>query len=358
MNIFLAGCWDQHQLVDKNIVNGISFDLTDEGGILLKARNINIKSKGGGQFEVEDELVSAERPTLVGLSMDIDSKSSGRVDYSQAHLLLISDEMAKQGILQTLDSFYRGKDSNTGAKIAITKGKAHDILSTEKDKSPIAFFILKMIEGAEETTLLPEETIFKVWTKILTPGKDFFLPYLEKTESDKIAIAGVALLNGDKFSGLSLTKEQSTLLLLLLDRFKKTNFMSLILNRTSENRSIAFSTRKIQREMKITVDKTSGDITCNIDISIQIEVNSYPQNFKEDLNTKKMNKEISAELTKQAKEIIAILLKANSDVFGIEMQLAKRHPDAWSKMNWDEDYKNVRIEPKIDVKIIKTGNVF
>lgn len=354
----MTGCWDQHQLVDKTIVNGISFDLTDEGRILLKARNINIKSKGGGQFEIEDELVSAERPTMVGLSMDIDSKSAGRVDYSQTHLLLIGDELAKQGIHQTLDSFYRGKDSNIAAKIAITKGKAHDVLSTEKDKSPIAFFILQMIEGAEETTFLPEETIFNIWTKILTPGKDFILPYLEKTESDKIAIAGVALLNGDKFSGITLSKEQSTLLLLLLDRFKKTNFMSLILNPTSEDRSIAFSTRKIKRDMEITVDKTSGDITCTIDISIQVEVNSYPQNLKEDLNTKKLNKEISAGLTKQAKEITAILLEANSDVFGIEMEIAKRHPDVWKKMNWDEDYKNTKIEPKVNVEIIKTGNVF
>ncbi len=73
MNIFLAGCWDQHQLVNKTLVNGISFDLTDEGKIQLTARDLNIKSKGGGQFEIEDELVSAERPTLVGLGIDIDS---------------------------------------------------------------------------------------------------------------------------------------------------------------------------------------------------------------------------------------------------------------------------------------------
>ncbi len=80
--------------------------------------------------------------------------SAGQVDYSQAHILLIGDELAKQGIHQILDPFYRGKDSNTASKIAITKGKAEDILSTEKDKSPIAFFILQAIEGAEKATLL------------------------------------------------------------------------------------------------------------------------------------------------------------------------------------------------------------
>ena len=358
MNLFLAGCWDQHQLVNKTLVNGISFDLTDEGKIHLTVRDLNIKSIGGGQFEIEDGLLSAERPTLVGLGIDIDSMAAGKVDSSQAHIILIGDELAKQGIHQVLDSFYRGKDANTASKIAITKGKAEDILSTEKEKSPIAFFILQTIEGAEQATYLPDENIFTVWTKSLSPGKDFILPYLEKTESDKIAIAGVALLNGDKFSGKTLSKEQSTLLLLLLDKLKKTNFMALILNQESEDRSIAFSTRKMKRNMEIKVDKTSGDITCTIDISIQVEVNAYPQNLKKDVNIKKLNKEISKELTKQAKEITAILLEANSDVFGIEMKVANRYPDVSKKMNWDEDYKNVKIEPKVDVEIIKTGSVF
>lgn len=358
MNVFLAGCWDQHQLVNKTLVNGIGFDLTEEGKIHLTARDLNIKSKGGGQFDLKDELLSAERPTLVGLGIDIDSMAAGQVDYSQAHILLIGDELAKQGIHQILDNFYRGKDSNTASKIAITKGKAEDILSTEKDKSPIAFFILQTIEGAEKSTLLPDEKIFTVWTKILSPGKDFILPYLEKTDSDRIAIAGVALMNGDKFSGKTLSKEQSTLLLLLLDKLKKTNYMALILNEESEDHSIAFSTRKMKRKMKIKVDKKSGDITCTIDISLQVEVNSYPQNLKEDLNIKKLNKEISAELTNQAKEITAILLEANSDVFGIEMKVANRYPDVSKKMNWDEDYKKVKIEPKVNVEIIKTGSVF
>ncbi|EPD52081.1 Ger(X)C family germination protein [Paenisporosarcina sp. HGH0030] len=359
INIFLAGCWDQHQLVNKTLVNGISFDLTEEGKIHATVRALNIKSKGGGQFEIEDELVSAERPTLAGLGIDINSMTAGQVDFSQAHIILIGDELAQNGILQLLDPFYRGKDSNIVAKIAITKGKAEDIISSEKEKSPIAFFILQTIEEAEESTLLPEETIFTVWTNILTTGKDFILPYLEKGESDKIAIAGVALFNGDKFSGKTLSKEQSSLLLLLLDQLKKTNNMELMLIQASEeDRSIAFSTRKMKRNMEIKVDKTSGDITCNIDISIQIEVNTYPQNLTKDLNIKKLNKEISVELTNQAKEVIAILLQANCDAFGIGMRLANTHPDIWKKMNWDEDYKNVQIEPKVNVSIIKTGAVY
>jgi len=358
MNLFLAGCWDQHQLVNKTFVNGISFDLTDEGKIQVIVRVLDIKGKGGGQYDIKDELIYADRPSPVGLAIDIDSMVAGEVDFSQAHILLIGDEMAKNGISQLLEPFYRGKDSNITQKIAITKGEAETIIATEKEKSPIAFFILQAIEGAEKSTYLPTENVSTVWTKTLTPGKDMFLPYLEKVEPNKIGIAGVALFNGDKFSGKTLSKEQSSLLLLLLDQLKVTNRMALILNQEQEERPIAFSTRKMKRDMEIKVDKTSGKITCSVEISLQIEVNSYPQNFTEKMNLKKIEKELAVELTKQAKEIIMTLLQANCDAFGIGMKISSKHPDLWKKMNWDEEYKNVQIEPKVNVKTIKTGNVY
>jgi Ger(x)C family germination protein len=357
MNLCLAGCWDQHQLVNKTFVNGISFDLTDEGNVKATVRALDIKGKGGGQFEIKDELLHAERPSQAGLAIDIDSMVTGEVDFSQAHILLIGDEMAKNGINQLLEPFYRGKQSNITQKIAISKGEAETIIATEIEKSPIAFFIFQSIEGAEESSSLPTENVSTVWTKILTPGKDMILPYLEKVEPDKIKIAGVALFNGDKFSGKTLSNEQSSLLLLLLDKLKVTNRMAIMLNQEQE-KTITFSTRKMKRDMEIKVDKTSGKITCNVEINLQIEVISYPQNFTEKINIKKVEKELSIALTKQAKEVITTLIQANCDAFGIGMNISSKHPDLWKKMNWDEEYKNVQIEPKVNVKAIKTGNVF
>jgi Ger(x)C family germination protein len=357
MNLFLAGCWDQHQLVNKTFVNGISFDLTEEGKIQATVRALNIKGKGGGQIDIQDELIYAERPSSVGLAIDIDRTVAGEVDLSQAHILLIGDELAQNGINQLLEPFYRSRDSNITIKIAITKGKAEEVIATEIEKSPIAFFILQTIEGAEKSSYLPAETISTVWTKILTPGKDMILPYLEKVEPERIGIAGVALFHGDKFSGETLSIEQSSLLLLMQDQLKDTSRMALILNQGQEERSISFITRKMKRNMEVIVDK-SGKITCRLDMSLQIEVNSYPQNFKEKMNIKKVEKDLSVELTKQAREIITTILQANCDALGIGLKISSKHPDLWKKINWDEEYKNVQIEPKVNVKIIKTGSVY
>ncbi|MEY2195978.1 Ger(x)C family spore germination protein [Neobacillus sp. BF23-41] len=355
--ILLTGCWDQRLLVNRTLVNGISFDLTEEGKIAASVRTLNIKSMGGGIFELHDELVEAEKPTVVGLGLDMDSKISGEIDASKAHVVIIGEELAEKGIHQFIEFFYRNRDSFVSSKIVISKGKAKEILSMEKEKSPIAFVILQILQGAEVDTVIPEKSTFTVWNNIVDPGKDMILPYLERVESDKVQVAGVALFNGDHYTGTTLPKEKSGLLLSLMNQFSKTNRMALILGPKSNRQSISFSTRGVRRNLEVQVDK-DDNITCKIDLKLNIEVISYPQDFKNPLNIKKINQDLSDELTKQAKEITNTLLKAHCDALGIGRQISSFHPQLWNKIHWDEEYKNVQFEPKVKVNIVKTGNVF
>jgi Ger(x)C family germination protein len=354
----LSGCWDQQLLVNKTLINGISFDLTEEGDIEGTVRALNIQSKGGGQFEIADELVGAKRPTVAGLGIDIDSKLAGQIDASKSHIILIGEELARNGINPVIEFFYRNKGSFMSSKIVISKGKARDILSTEKEKSPIAFVILQTLNGAEADTLIPKQNAFRVWQEIFDPGKDMILPFLKKVEDNKIEVGGVALFNGDKYTGKTITNEKSTLLLLLLNQLQKTSRMSLVLEPETKDRSLSFSTKDMKRNLEVKVEKPSNKIICTVHIKMNIEVGTYPQDFNKELNIDKLNKDLSDELTKQAKEITNTLLQVNCDAFGIGRRISSFHPDLWKKINWDKEYKNIQIEPKVTVNIIETGNVY
>jgi Ger(x)C family germination protein len=355
--IMLTGCWDQRLLVNQTLVNGVSFDVTEDGKIAAAVRALNIQSKGGGLFEIQDELVEAKRPTTVGLGLDLDSKIAGELNASKAHVVIIGEDLAKKGIHPFIEFLYRNRDSYLSSKIVISKGKGKEILSVEKEKSPIAFAILQLLEGAEADTVIPEKSTFAVWNNILDPGKDMVLPYLERVESDKIEVAGVALFNGDKYTGKTLSKDKSSLLLSLMNQLNRNNRMALILDSKSNGRSISFVTRDLRRNLEVQVEK-DGKITCGIDVKMNIEIISYPQDFKKELNIKKLNQDLSEEFTKNAKEITNTLVKANCDAFGIGRRISSSHPELWKKTNWDQEYKNVQIEPVVKVNIIKTGNVF
>ena len=357
ISILLTGCWDQQLLVNRTLVNGISLDVTKEGEIDATVRALHIQSKGGGLFEIQDEVVEAKRPTVVGLGIDMDSKIAGAIDASKAHIIIIGEELAKKGIHPYIEFMYRNMDSYMSSKVVISKGKAKTILSTEIEKSPIAFFILQMLNGAESDTVIPKETTFTVWKKVLDPGKDMVLPYLEQVESDKVEVAGVALFNDDQYTGTKLSKEKSSVLLSLMGKLGKTNNMALILGQESNGQSISFTTNDIRRNLEVHVDK-NNKITCKINLKMDIEVGSFPQNFKNELNIKKLNQDLSDELTKQAKEITSTLLEANCDALGIGQRISSFHPELWKKIRWEEEYQNVQFEPTVKVNIIKTGNVF
>jgi Ger(x)C family germination protein len=355
--ILLTACWDQQYLVNRTLVNGISFDVTEEGEIEASVRALNIQSKGGGQFELNDELVSAVRPTSTNLVLDIDSRLEGEIDASKAFIVLLGEELAKKGIHPYIELFYRNMNSYMSSKIVITKGKAKEALSLEKEKSPIAFAILQLLNGAEADTVIPKETIFTVWKKMLDPGEDIILPYLEIGDSNKVEVAGVALVDDDKYSGISLSAEKSSILLSLMDQLYKTNRMSLELGPENNGRSISFTAKDMTRDFEVLVNQ-DNKITCKISVKMDIDVTSYPQDFRKELDIKKLNKEISAELTKQAKEVTNTLLQANSDALGVGRRISSFHPELWKKIKWGEEYKNVQFEPKIQVNIMNTGNVF
>lgn len=338
-------------------MNGLSFDVTKEGNIIGSVRALNMQSKGGGQFEIYDELVTAERPTTPGLALDIDSKIAGELDASKAFIVIIGEELAKKGIHPIIEVFYRNMNSYMSSKIIISKGKAKEILSVEKEKSPIAFAILQLLNGAEVDSVIPKETTFTVWKKMLDPGEDIILPYVERVEDNKIEIAGVALINDDKYTGTTLSREKSSILMLLVDQLGKTNRIALELGPENKRRAISFVTIDLRRNLEVLVDK-DNKITCKINVNMNIDVLNYPHDLKKELNIKKLNKDISNELTKQAKEITDILLHANSDALGIGRRISSFHPDLWKKINWNKEYKNVQFEPIVKVNIIKTGNVF
>ncbi|WP_286143775.1 MULTISPECIES: Ger(x)C family spore germination protein [unclassified Bacillus (in: firmicutes)] len=352
---FLASCWDQNLLVNKKMVNGISFDLDQNDNVLATVRALNIENKGGGQFEVKDELVKVNRPSVSGMEVDINNKLPGLIDVSKAHIILIGRELARKGIYPYLELFYRPRQAYVSTRVVIAENKASDIITLNPGTSPIAFVILKGLEAAEDTTKIPKETAFTAWTQITDTGRDIVLPFVTKDENDKITIGGIDLFNGDKFSGISLPNEKGSLLLLLMDRLNKYAEMAVQLG---DHRSISYRVKTMKRDLDLKVDKKTKKITCRINLTLDLTITSYTGKVGEKLNKDKLNKDVSKILTKQSDEITKSLLEANCDALGIGGILSSSYPDIWKKINWDKEYKNVKFKTSVKAKIDRTGPVF
>ncbi|WP_179865620.1 MULTISPECIES: Ger(x)C family spore germination C-terminal domain-containing protein [unclassified Bacillus (in: firmicutes)] len=121
-------------------------------------------------------------------------------------------------------------------------------------------------------------------------------PYVATDNKNKLIIGGVKLFNGDKYTGISLSEEKSSLLLLLMNRLEKMSQMA--------------------------------------------------------------SNELSTVLAKQLEFVINSLLKANCDSLGIGRKLSIYYPEIWKKIDWEKEYRNVQFDIMVKVNIEKTGSVF
>ncbi|MYL71426.1 Ger(x)C family spore germination protein [Halobacillus litoralis] len=352
--MLLTGCWDQENLSDRRLINGISFDLSDDDPNLIQGgvRALNIKSQGGGSIEVKDELLTSEEPTIGEIGHEIKKNLPGRLDVTKTFIIFIGDELAKEGIDPLLETFYRGNLGYMPSKAAIVKGKAIDILSINEEDSPIAFRVLNGIRAAESNTLIPELNLFTIWNKIGDERIDTVLPLLEKT-NDKPEVAGLALFDQDKYTGKNLDTEQSTLLLIMRDDLGYIADVFIPYEQNPEKK-YRLSIMGLKRELDTKVSKDDS-ITSTLRLKVKTELNANPLGGSD---LKSMAAQAEKVMTKRMEEVVAILQEAHSDPLGIGMDVATKYPEEWKRINWESEYKNVEIQLDVKVDIEKTGGLF
>ncbi|WP_394219439.1 Ger(x)C family spore germination protein [Halobacillus trueperi] len=352
--LFLTGCWDQENLSDRRLINGISFDVSEEDPNLIQGgvRALNIKSQGGGRIEVKDELLTAEEPTTGEVGHEIKNNLPGRLDVTKTFIIFIGDELAKEGIHPLLETFYRGNLGYLPSKTAVVKGKALDILSINEEDSPVAFRVLNGIRAAETNTLIPEMNLFTIWNKMGDERIDPVLPLLEK-KNDKPEVAGLALFDQDKYTGKDLDTKQSTLLLIMRDDLGFIADIFIPYDKKPQ-KTFRLSILGLKRELNTTVSK--GDsITSNLDLKIKAELNGNPLR---DSDLKSMETQAQKVITERMEEVVSILQEAPSDPLGIGMEVASKYPKEWKGLDWEKEYKDVEIKLDVEVEIEKTGGLF
>jgi Ger(x)C family germination protein len=356
MSLVLSGCWDLDYLKDARLIYGVGFDVTPEGK-LIESVVIREATGTGTQVQPMDEFYSATGDTTRQLRDIIDRQISGGFRAYKNQIVLLGEELAHKDIYPVLDVLYRDPKSALNARIAVSEGMASDVLAmTKVGTTLIAEHLVKMLEDKADKTLIPKTIVRTISPLMLDPGKDFTLPYLQKTDSS-VPLAGQALFHGHRMTG-KLGPDESTLLQLLrgeLGRVARITRKVSDSKKTDIEHYITIDVQDLKRKMKVETDP-AGNIRVKLEAKLLCTAVEYPEDhLDEDQVVQGLNKKLSHDLTKQAKKLIAKLQEAKCDVFGIGRELIAYHPEVWRKKNWEEDYQKVRFEPKVDVEIMSHG---
>ncbi|CDQ39600.1 Ger(x)C family spore germination protein [Virgibacillus salexigens] len=354
----MTGCWDQTNLNKKRIINGISFDIDEQNpeNIQGAVRELNLRGSGGGQFDLSDEIIEADGVSVSKINNELVNKISGDMDISKAFLVLVGEDLAKQESISSLfEPIVRSKQGYLTSKVAITKGKASEILSLQISKSPIAFYILNLFENAEKETHIPKANTFTLWSEVVDKEKDAMIPYIQKSDLNRVELLGTALFKNDYYTGEVLSIDQTSLALFMQGKIEKPPVMQ-ITNDNEKTDEFSVFVEKVKQKSDLTVDKSSGKVQLTIKVDLYGRLQSLAGSPKKVTN-QELDKKASTFLTENAKEVTEIIKEAQSDILAIQKQLNSKYPDFLKNHEWEKVYKEIEITPDVNMHIQSSSNL-
>ncbi|MGG2089058.1 Ger(x)C family spore germination protein [Priestia aryabhattai] len=360
--LLTTGCWDQNLMKNAILIQTITFDRTDDDkflfGIAIPDIYSNLLTSGQETQASNSQTLSTIANTPREGRMKLNTEIPGNLDASKNKLILFGEQFAKGDIYPSLDVIWRDPRSSMSAKLAVVKGAAVDILRVKpKLESSISQNILNLIQSTETNTIIPDETIQTLASEILDPGEDIVLPLLKIGHNGTaIDVEGLALFNDRKLAG-TLSREESTLFLLLNNkRGKYARFTKNINdNKSKMTNFISLNVDNMRRKLDVSVNN-DGDVSVNLNLHLDLAVEEFPiGNVPKKLN--QLNEELSKSFTSEAGEVIHKLQVANCDAFGIGRRLIAFHYGSWLKKDKASYFKNVKFKSKVEVEIVRYGIV-
>ncbi|MCL6572385.1 MAG: Ger(x)C family spore germination protein [Bacillus sp. (in: Bacteria)] len=372
----LSACWNQKELTDLAFVMAVGvdkgkhkkFDLTFQ--IVLPA-NVTVGQSGGGQG-LTVAIYTSSGDTLTEAARKATKRISRTLYYAHTNLIAVSEEIARDDMLNVIDALDRDPEFRTTTEIVVVRDTTAEALVsvlTNLDIIPVNNFTkeLKSTERmlGENTSVPIDEFISGVVSNGKEPilngvrlvGKKEQAMKAENLESTKpdafIEVAGLALFKDGKLLDW-IDGNKARGVIWVLDKIESTD-----INVKWKGKKAAISMVPIRSKTKVSNHFKNGKPV--ITIAIENEGWISEANTAIDLNDPliigKINKLVENEIKKQVLASVKEVQKSKSDIFGFGDTVHRANPKQWKKIkgDWPDQFANLEVNVKVNSYIRREG---
>ena len=208
--LLLTGCWDRKELNEIGIVAAIAVDKDPETGEYLFTSQVlkpAAESTNTPSPENPYLMVSTTGKTIFEAIRKTNQIVDRQGFYAHNKVIVISEELAKEGLLPILDSFQRGKEVRGYVWICIAKDTtARKILETKTvgvSRIP-ANFLKSLLENTTNQLNSISSNMLEYYKEVLGGGIDPVLGVLliedkkERSQDKNVKLTGGAIFKKDK----------------------------------------------------------------------------------------------------------------------------------------------------------------
>lgn len=373
--LLLTGCGNYRELNDLAITTGIAFDIKDNQYIVsYMIANSNKAETDSKSSETKITVYEGTGNTISSAYMDLNSKNPKIPYISHLEVVIISEDLAKQGMLEALDFLMRNPESRKEFYIVLSKDvEAGTLLKTlaplESFPSQNIAEIIKSNKDDQSTIIMQKYS--DVITDLLDQGVEPIINGIElegdkeegqtqdslekATPSATMKIDTIGIFKKDKLLGW--TNHDETVGINIIN-----NSAGFVLLETKCDDKYMTSTLKdIKTEPVITFE---NDIP-KIKLKIKADGAILEMQCKRNLEETKVMKELEKDFSERLKQIINETLNTTqkeykSDIFGFGNYIYKNNLKKWNviKDKWDEEiFPNITIDVAVDINLNNKGSL-
>lgn len=356
--LLTSGCWNYKELNEYSIVTGIAVDKSDnEYKVSVLISNVPKGNSGSDSSSSNSEIVVYEGSgkSIYKALKDIGLISPKELYLNSFYILVISDEVAKDGINNVLDFFLKYSSSRNNFNIIITKNcKAKDTL---KIMTSITNFPSQSISDNLKTTTKLQGSIKTVnfddlVSTIIQKGieptistitikgnikEGFTKENLESSEPKAyVKLDNLAIFKGDKLIDFA-SKKESIGINILSNQVNEMYF-SIDYN----NSSAIIDTIRFKSSIKSKIISDKPVINIYLDGEARIIETNDDINLMDEETLNILQKKSNKKVIEFVKSAIKLSVRNDTDILGIGRLLYQNHPKYY-KDNWDKDLSNVKF---------------
>lgn len=392
--LFLTSCFKAEQLNERMLVQAVGIDLVEDeieitlqvyapatqGGSGISATSDNakiVKSKGGTITEAIQNAILMQGKTVF---------------MGHNRVIVIGSELAKDGIISTLDYFSSNASSRHNINVIIANEKASDILTTKVNQGIVpAETLEKMITRANEIGVLKNVKLYELLSTLQNDFESATLPIIQLNKEDEdsqesgikqvntesslseesrestskstqdeldtvstLKVYGTGIIQNGKLVN-ELTLEESRGLLFILNEIESSTFT------VSTQDYKTAGVKVYESKSKITPTIEHGKIQFHLEITSQAQLGQRElvSNKKAtESSIKQLENATALKIEEECKQVFQkAVLESKADIFEFGHIMWQRNPEIWNttKNNWNNIVNEIEFTVESKVIINRVG---
>lgn len=375
ISLLLTGCWDKREINDLAIATAISIDKKDDeyhvSAQVVLPTELSMK---GGMGSSPVTLYEASGKSVNEAIRKLTQVSPRIIYLGHLRVVVISEELAKEGIATAVDFLSRGWELRSDFYMIVSKGRdAKEILnvqtSLEQIPSNELYNILHTSEANYSSTVAVN--FFELKTNLERDGKEGVLTGVEilgdpKKGSSKQNVEMIIPDAKIKFKELAVFKKDK--LVGWLDEQESRGFneatnqvkSTIGLVSCPDGGEVSIHTKKYNSKIKSKKTSNNPEIEIKVNIVANLGEVSCDIDLTKEKTIEMLQKEYEKVVKNDIQETIKVVQqKYQSDIFGFGAAIYKSNPQQWKKVkdNWDEIFAELPVSVEVKVQISHFGSV-